>query len=66
MTMALRWCVSRWYVGSTIIGATSMAQLKQNLDAFEADAPPLPQVCVYVRERARACVACVRTCMRNI
>jgi aryl-alcohol dehydrogenase-like predicted oxidoreductase len=33
--MALAWCYSRWFVGSTIIGATSLAQLKENIDAFE-------------------------------
>lgn len=41
VTMALQWCLSRWYVGSTIIGATSIEQLKQNLDAFDDAAPPL-------------------------
>lgn len=33
--LALAWCRSRWYVGSTIIGATQMAQLKENIDAFD-------------------------------
>ncbi len=33
--MALAWCYSRWFVGSTIIGATTMAQLKENIDASE-------------------------------
>lgn len=33
--MALAWCYSRWFVGSTIIGATTLAQLKENIDAFE-------------------------------
>ncbi len=32
--LALAWCYSRWFVGSTIIGATSLAQLKQNIDAY--------------------------------
>eukprot|EP00899_Mesostigma_viride_P029538 jgi/Mesvir1/976/Mv17523-RA.2 len=32
--LALSWCKSRWFVGSTIIGATTMEQLKENLDAF--------------------------------
>jgi aryl-alcohol dehydrogenase-like predicted oxidoreductase len=31
--MALAWCCSRWFVASTIIGATSLAQLKENIDA---------------------------------
>lgn len=35
--LALAWCKSRWFVTSTIIGATSMEQLKQNIDAFEVE-----------------------------
>ncbi|KXZ41733.1 hypothetical protein GPECTOR_301g817 [Gonium pectorale] len=35
--LALAWCKSRWFVGSTIIGATSMEQLKENLLAFDKD-----------------------------
>jgi aryl-alcohol dehydrogenase-like predicted oxidoreductase len=31
--MALAWCYSRWFVASTIIGATSLAQLRENIDA---------------------------------
>ena len=31
--MALAWCYSRWFVASTIIGATSLDQLQQNIDA---------------------------------
>jgi len=33
--MALAWCYSRWFVGSTIIGATNLAQLKENIDAAD-------------------------------
>lgn len=33
--LALAWCYSRWFVASTIIGATGMAQLKENIDAAE-------------------------------
>lgn len=32
--LALAWCRSRWFVASSIIGATSMPQLKENLEAF--------------------------------
>jgi aryl-alcohol dehydrogenase-like predicted oxidoreductase len=32
--LALAWCRSRWFVTSTIIGATSMEQLRENLGAF--------------------------------
>ena len=31
--LALAWCYSRWYVASTIIGATNLAQLQENIDA---------------------------------
>lgn len=31
--LALAWCYQRWSVASTIIGATSMAQLEENLSA---------------------------------
>jgi aryl-alcohol dehydrogenase-like predicted oxidoreductase len=33
--MALAWCYSRWFVASTIIGATNLLQLKENIDAAE-------------------------------
>ena len=33
--LALAWCYSRWFVASTIIGATSLAQLQENIDAFD-------------------------------
>ncbi|MFC0253223.1 aldo/keto reductase [Massilia consociata] len=33
--MALAWCYSRWFVGATIIGATNLTQLKENIDAAE-------------------------------
>jgi len=36
-TLALAWCRTRWYVSSTIIGATSMAQLRENIDAFDTE-----------------------------
>ena len=32
--MALAWCYSRWFVAATIIGATTLAQLKENIDAY--------------------------------
>eukprot|EP00180_Rhodochaete_pulchella_P000205 Plantae.Rhodophyta-Rhodochaete_pulchella.ctg11426.p1 GENE.Plantae.Rhodophyta-Rhodochaete_pulchella.ctg11426~~Plantae.Rhodophyta-Rhodochaete_pulchella.ctg11426.p1 ORF type:complete len:364 (-),score=45.75 Plantae.Rhodophyta-Rhodochaete_pulchella.ctg11426:321-1304(-) len=34
-TLALAWCASRSYVASTIFGATTIAQLKENLEAFD-------------------------------
>ncbi|GAB3413378.1 aldo/keto reductase [Massilia agilis] len=37
--MALAWCYSRWFVASTIIGATSLAQLKENIDAEQITLP---------------------------
>ncbi|GAB4816568.1 hypothetical protein N2152v2_003614 [Parachlorella kessleri] len=35
--LALAWCKSRWYVASTIIGATTLEHLKKNIAAFELD-----------------------------
>ena len=37
--MALAWCYSRWFVGSTIIGATTLAQLQENIDAWAVKLP---------------------------
>ena len=37
--MALAWCYSRWFVASTIIGATTLAQLKENIDAASVVLP---------------------------
>lgn len=31
--MALAWCHSRWFMGSTIVGATTLDQLRENIDA---------------------------------
>lgn len=36
-TLAQAFCKSRWYIPSSIIGATSMEQLKENIDAFEVE-----------------------------
>ena len=33
--LALAWCYTRWFVASTIIGATNLTQLKENIDAAE-------------------------------
>jgi aryl-alcohol dehydrogenase-like predicted oxidoreductase len=38
--MALAWCYSRWFVASTIIGATTLAQLRENIDATQVTLPP--------------------------
>lgn len=38
--LALAWCYSRWFVASTIIGATSLAQLKENIDAYDVVLSP--------------------------
>lgn len=32
--LALAWCYSRWFVASTIIGATTVSQLQENVDAL--------------------------------
>jgi aryl-alcohol dehydrogenase-like predicted oxidoreductase len=33
--LALAWCYSRWFVASTIIGATDLTQLEENIRATE-------------------------------
>jgi aryl-alcohol dehydrogenase-like predicted oxidoreductase len=38
-TMALAWCYNRWFVASTIIGATNLEQLKENIDAESVSLP---------------------------
>lgn len=38
--MALAFVSGRWYVASTIIGATSMAQLKENIDGCSVELAP--------------------------
>lgn len=35
--LALAWCYKQEHVASTIIGATTVAQLRENLDAFDED-----------------------------
>lgn len=35
--LALAWCQSRWFVASTIIGATGMEQLRENIEAFDVE-----------------------------
>ena len=35
--LALAWCKSRWFVASTIIGATTMEQLRENVAAFDVE-----------------------------
>lgn len=32
--MALAWCYSRWFIDATIIGATGLSQLQENIDAL--------------------------------
>ena len=38
--MALAWCYTRWFVASTIIGATSLEQLQHNIDAYDITLSP--------------------------
>ena len=40
-TLSLAWCRSRWYHSSCIIGATTLAQLKEDIDAFDPEVVPL-------------------------
>eukprot|EP00634_Sargassococcus_sp_CCMP2135_P011791 CAMPEP_0198662474 /NCGR_PEP_ID=MMETSP1467-20131203/47642_1 /TAXON_ID=1462469 /ORGANISM="unid. sp., Strain CCMP2135" /LENGTH=334 /DNA_ID=CAMNT_0044398963 /DNA_START=38 /DNA_END=1042 /DNA_ORIENTATION=- len=37
--LALKWCYSRPHVASTIIGATTLDQLRENIDAFHVHLP---------------------------
>jgi aryl-alcohol dehydrogenase-like predicted oxidoreductase len=37
--LALAWCYSRWFVASTIIGATTMPQLQEDIDALSIKLP---------------------------
>lgn len=36
-TLAQAFCKSRWYIPSTIIGATTLEQLKENIDSFDVE-----------------------------
>jgi aryl-alcohol dehydrogenase-like predicted oxidoreductase len=38
--LALAWCYTRWFVGSTIIGATQLAQLQEDIDALSITLSP--------------------------
>jgi aryl-alcohol dehydrogenase-like predicted oxidoreductase len=38
--MALAWCYANWRVASTIIGVTSLAQLEEDLDAWDTKLAP--------------------------
>ncbi|MBS1169633.1 MAG: yhdN 2 [Burkholderiaceae bacterium] len=35
--MALAWCYSRWFIDATIIGATRLSQLQENIDALSIE-----------------------------
>jgi aryl-alcohol dehydrogenase-like predicted oxidoreductase len=39
-TLSLAWCASRWYVASSIVGATTLQQLAENVDAFAVTLSP--------------------------
>ena len=41
--LSLAFCLSRWYATSTLIGATTMEQLKEDILPFLEDATPLPK-----------------------
>ena len=46
MQLALGYVRSRWYVGATIVGATSLAQLDEDIAAAQLalDAPTLEEI----------------------
>lgn len=33
--LSLAWCYSRWFIDATIIGATQMSHLQENIDAID-------------------------------
>lgn len=35
--LSLAWCKSRWFIKSTIVGATSVSQLEENINTFAID-----------------------------
>lgn len=37
ITLSLAWCKSRWFVGSSIVGATSVKQLEENIECFSVN-----------------------------
>ena len=51
-SLALAFVYRRWFVASTLIGATGLAQLKENLDAWEA---PLSEELLTEIERIHLC-----------
>ncbi|GAB7548661.1 aldo/keto reductase [Cupriavidus sp. CuC1] len=50
-TLALAWSYSRWFAASTIIGATSLEQLRENIDAWQT---PLPEAATAAVARIHA------------
>ena len=46
MQLALGYVRSRWYLGALIVGATTMAQLEEDIAAaqFELDGPTLAEI----------------------
>ncbi|MHA7680023.1 aldo/keto reductase [Cupriavidus sp. PET2-C1] len=50
-TLALAWSYSRWFAASTIIGATSLEQLRENIDAWQT---PLPEAITAAIARIHA------------
>lgn len=58
-TLAQAFCKSRWYIPSSIIGATTMEQLKENIDAFEVDLDKetLDEIDIIHNERKDPCLA---------
>eukprot|EP01025_Chloroclados_australasicus_P064682 TRINITY_DN8674_c0_g1_i2.p1 TRINITY_DN8674_c0_g1~~TRINITY_DN8674_c0_g1_i2.p1 ORF type:complete len:112 (+),score=20.25 TRINITY_DN8674_c0_g1_i2:96-431(+) len=37
--LAIAYCKSRWFIPSTIVGATGVEQLEENLDGFSVNLP---------------------------
>jgi aryl-alcohol dehydrogenase-like predicted oxidoreductase len=61
--MSLAWCATRQYVGSTIIGATTMEQLKEDIDAFEPGRVTLSEETLRAIDDVH--MQCRDPCIRN-
>ncbi len=68
--LALGYVSSRWFLGASIIGATTMAQLEENIAAaqFELDAPTLAEIAAlqmrYPNPAGREHLRTMRACAR--
>lgn len=62
--LALGFCLSRWYAASTLIGATTMEQLKEDLEPFMEGATPLPKEALVEIDRVH--MSCMNPVSQDI